>query len=533
MVMKFPPIVFALSLMASTALPGALHDATRAGDTNAVAGVLRSDPSAVNSRTNGLTALHLAAQGNAVSVVALLVQAGADVDALTPDGRSPLQLACAADAGDTALWLVENTGTVYTRGLTGGALILVPGEAAQAAALLARGLREHPDSERLNFALGVLYAAIGEPGKSELAFERVLQANPQNDRARFELARVAMAAGRLSVARQAFEEVLARKPQPPVDERIRTYLKDLDRLMSPWRFTARMDAGWLHDDNANVGPSSDIITIAPIAWGAEPLTRLALNPESKPVETDGAYAAAAGSGVYDVGDTAGWMLVGDASCFRNWLNGHSRYDTLFYQVASGARYVGPRDVAQAAVSAARIDSGHEPLVDLYALSPVYLRASDWTPDLTWMTSLQGEIRDYAELTDRNGPFASAGETLRYAFDRGRHALSAGVSVAHDFTRADAFEYTGVTGLLGLEVGLSRRLKLYGSLAYSDSEYEGREVLAPDDRTDRQWQASVGLSATLWRKWGLDLRHQYTDNDSTFDLYEYQRNLTTIGTWVAY
>ena len=518
----FPPLLFTLLFLTSAlpALPDGTPDTAGSG--------------ASTARTvSGLTPLHRAALSNQVRAAASFVEAGADVDALTPEGKSPLQLAFAANAPETALWLVENTGTVYTRGLTGRAAGIAPQEAAQACSVLLPGFRARPDSERLNFALGMLYAAAGEPGKAELAFERVLLVNPQNDRARFELARVAMTTGRLSVARKAFEDVLEQKPQPPVEQRIRTYLEDIDHLMTPWRFAARLDAGWLHDDNANAGPSSDTITIAPIAWGSGHLTRLTLNPDSKPVNTDGAYASAAVSGLDDIGDTAGWMVVGDASCYRNWLDDNSRYDSLFYQADAGARHVGPRDMSQAVLSAARIDSGNEPLVDIYALSPAYLHASKEMPELTWMTSLQGELRDYAELTDRSGQFASAGETLRYAFGRGRHALSAGVSISHDFTRADVYEYTGVTGLLGLDVGLGPRLKLYGLVSYSDSEYEGREVLAPRDRTDRAWQATVGLSATLWRKWGLDLRHQYTDNDSTFDLYKYERNLTTIGTWVAY
>ena len=44
---------------------------------------------------NKITALHFAAQINALTIVPLLIQAGADLEAATkPDGQTPLEVAC-------------------------------------------------------------------------------------------------------------------------------------------------------------------------------------------------------------------------------------------------------------------------------------------------------------------------------------------------------------------------------------------------------------------------------------------------------
>lgn len=530
--MQYPRILLTIPglLAACTLMAGDIHDAIKSGNGNAFTAALKQDPQQINARTpDGLTPLHLAASSNYVTFVSLLVKAGADVDALTPGGKTALFLALDNGSADAAVWLIENTITIYTRGLP-----TAPADAARAYDLLMPRFRERPDSERLNFALGLLSATLGEPGRAELAFERVLQANPNNDRARFELAVVAKSAGRLSIAKSEFEQVLAHKPEPVVEERLRTYLDEINRQMSPWRFAGRLDAGWLRDGNANVGPNADTIQIAPIAFGPTTITSLTLDHNSQPVAAEGAYASASGSGIYDIGASDGWLLIGDAAYYRNWLNDNWRYESEFYQADAGFRYVDPHSMAQATLKAARIDSGRDPLVNIYGITPLYLRASASDPRVTWLTSGQAEIRDYAELTDRNGTFGSLGETLRYGLGKdGRNAVSAGVAVCHDFTRDDAFEYTGVSGTLGFEAWLANPLRLYGQARYMDSEYVGREPLAPEDRSDRQWQFVVGLSASIRRNWGFDLRNEYTDNRSTFDLYTYSRNVTTIGTWVAY
>ena len=530
--MQYPRILLTIPglIAACTLVAGEIHDAVKSGNGNAFTAALKQDPQQVNARTpEGLTPLHIAAASNYVTFVSLLVKAGADVDALTPDGKTALHVALESGSADAAVWLIENTLTVYTRGL--------PTDRTNATAayeLLMTRFRDRPDSERLNFALGILSTTLGEAGRAELAFERALQANPNNDRARFELAVTAKSAGRLSVARSEFEQVLAHKPEPLVEQRLRAYLDEINRQMSPWRFAGRLDAGWVRDGNANVGPKSDTIQIAPIPFGAETITSLTLDRGSQPVAAQGAYASASGSGIYDIGASDGWLLVGDVAYYRNWLDDNWLYESEFYQGDAGFRYVDSHSMAQATLKAARINSGRDPLVDIYGISPVYLRSSASSPTVTWLTAGQAEKRDYAELTARSGTFASLGETLRYGLGKdGRNALSAGVALSHDFTREDIYEYTGVSGTLGFEAWPVNPLKFYGQARFMDSEYVGREALSPTDRTDQQWQFSLGVTATIRRNWGFDLRNEYTDNHSTFDLYKYNRNVTTIGTWVAY
>ena len=66
------------------------HDSTRVND------LLNSGVNPNSSiDKHKITALHFAAQINALTIVPLLIQAGADIDAITePGGQTPLEIAC-------------------------------------------------------------------------------------------------------------------------------------------------------------------------------------------------------------------------------------------------------------------------------------------------------------------------------------------------------------------------------------------------------------------------------------------------------
>ena len=56
----------------------------------------------------GFTSLHVAARYNSLDVARLLIDRGAEVDALDEDGFTPLQFAAAANKLDVASLLIED-----------------------------------------------------------------------------------------------------------------------------------------------------------------------------------------------------------------------------------------------------------------------------------------------------------------------------------------------------------------------------------------------------------------------------------------
>ena len=85
-------LLAALALAASCGA-GELQEAAGAGDVEKVRALLQSNPTALNARDGGTTALHEAARAGHLAVVKLLVEKGANLHAPDFSGLTPLKLA--------------------------------------------------------------------------------------------------------------------------------------------------------------------------------------------------------------------------------------------------------------------------------------------------------------------------------------------------------------------------------------------------------------------------------------------------------
>lgn len=512
-----------------------LQVAIEAGSYERVAALVSADPDLVDmTDPAGRTPLHLAAAAGKPSVLQALLDAGADPEARTGTGDTALDLALVAGAEKTAYLLVEQSLTVYTVGtLTGAAARGNVAALESGRDTLSSLLRKHPESQRVNVALGQVSHAAAEYGHAQLAYERVLEVDPGNHRARLELARAYLADGRTAEAREAFETVLADDPPPEVERKIRGYLASMKDDRGDWSAIARVDVGWMRDDNVNVGPNTATIDIAPIAFGAGTLTQLELAAASLPVDTHGAFASLAASAAYDPDSAGGLAGIVEVGAYGNLLQDASEHESLFVQGAAGARYSKPRTLAKALLRAGHIQHGGNALVNMFGVQSLYVQGLNKTGRLSWWTPILAEYRDYDVLNDRDGIYAALGQSLRYAFSGMRHFVFTGLQLFHDFTEADAFEQTGLVWLAGGQAQVHARLRLQAASRVSASRYDGREPLAPEDREDIIVQLTAGASTDLTDHWGLEVKHQWTDSSSTFDLYDYQRNLTTVATWIVF
>jgi len=85
------------------------------GDYEAVRGIVRSDPDAVHAKveSNGETALHLAVWYGHIAMAKALVEAGADVNAVTVVDDTPLAYAFQKEHQEIIDWLVSIGGQTY------------------------------------------------------------------------------------------------------------------------------------------------------------------------------------------------------------------------------------------------------------------------------------------------------------------------------------------------------------------------------------------------------------------------------------
>ncbi|KAI8377207.1 acyl-CoA-binding protein [Choanephora cucurbitarum] len=80
---------------------------TRLYDLEKLAEVIKSNPQVINTKQDGLSPLHIAADRGYTDALKLLVEAGADINLKTDDEDTALHLACIAEHLDAAQFLVS------------------------------------------------------------------------------------------------------------------------------------------------------------------------------------------------------------------------------------------------------------------------------------------------------------------------------------------------------------------------------------------------------------------------------------------
>ncbi|MCK5850733.1 MAG: ankyrin repeat domain-containing protein [Kiritimatiellae bacterium] len=528
-------VVVIFFVLHRTGWPGEIHDAIEAQNIAKVRSLLASNKAmAAEPDKNGAMPLHLAARLNNAIILNLLVDAGARVDVLTANGRTALQVAVDNGSFNAVSTIVKKTNAVYLdRFLDArtarGASALKSGRSAKAYELFTRLLKEDPGNEKVSFGHGLLCVSLDDFSLARMDFERVLMINDNNLRARAELGRVHLAMGQRKLAKECFRDVLAANPSEDVRCVIEQYLKTVKKQSGEWLLSARIDAGYLDDSNVNIGPDSSIISIWPIILGSELIDSLTIKDSSKPLGADGPFLSLTGSASYDCGKPGGWSGMGAASYYQNRLDDAPDKESSFGQIMAGMKKAGRRDVLLLPLKIAHITTGDDPLINIYGINPSYIRGSGHSGAMMWQTSLLVESRDYDELDDRDSTYFLIAETMKQSFGDGKHSIFMGLNFFHDHTDAASYENTGNTWLMGAEFGLAWGFTLYARGRHVSTDYKQRETLAPEKRSDTQNRVTIGLGKKITNRWSINLNYQKTDNSSTFGLYHYTRDVTTIST----
>jgi hypothetical protein len=313
-----------------------------------------------------------------------------------------------------------------------------------------------------------------------------------------------------------------------VARKIRGQLAEIERKGRRFHVSVRLDAGAISDDNVNVGPSSDTVAVFPISVGTLVFTELDVAPESQPVEASGAYAAGTVEMLYDFGSAGGWGFTTDLNYYENWLD-EQAYEARLVRGALGAKHASKQALFKGVVRAGRTWDGPDPLVDTVGVMPAYLRT--FKPGgrrLYWISAVLAEHREYDTRNAYDGLYLGLEQTARLMLTDNA-SVFAGLRVADSNTDDSVFSYTGLSGIAGATAVLGR-LSLSGSARYTYKDHDAREVLAPRDRVDKQWVLDAKATLRLFKNTGIELKHQRTDTVSTFDLYEYDRNVTMLGLW---
>ena len=123
--------------------------------------------------------------------------------------------------------------------------------------------------------------------------------------------------------------------------------------------------------------------------------------------------------------------------------------------------------------------------------------------------------------------------MKYIYSKKGDAISLGVKLSKDDTDAGIYEYFGIAWSLNMDFKMPLDSTIYARFAYSSSDYAEQETLAPYPRKDTQNQATIGVSKTFKGRAGVDANYQRTRNNSTFALYQYDRDVVSVSMFAVF
>lgn len=398
---------------------------------------------------------------------------------------------------------------------------LQTGNAEQAYALLADEEAEYAGNTEFDYWLGLAAVRAGKHGHATFALERVIAVNPNHAGARLELAAAYVALDQEEQAAHQLDRLRELDPPPKAAERIKQLSEAVGRRSKRESrqdrlFYVSLESG--HDNN--VGTYPDDFSILP---GLLP-----------PIETiDSAFFGARLGGTRNfrvspdqqVGVT-GQLYTRDHTLVTAGQEDAEAFDQDFGLLRlRWMKDIDGRQEIESGVEGSQFRLNDEKYYNLLGLYGIWrYRSSD---RLTYDLDLR--VRDIAFETEVNDyTYWSLKPGVQYQLSP-RWRLD--LNLAAELEAANEDRLGGDARILGLHAktryALSSRHILGLRARYDRAQYQEAVVInnpQPEDRDDDRFDVTLGWEWFPNQDWRTRIEGRYRDQNSSLDLYSYERTL---------
>ena len=364
---------------------------------------------------------------------------------------------------------------------------------------------------------GLAALESGRAHRAVYALERVLMNEPEKQTARVALARAYAKTGQLDLARAMLNTILVQSASAPILEQARAELAALPPSLKArrtrWNGALALTSGY---DN-NVNATTDLEQLP-----QPPATVLLLDSSARAREDGFARLDVETRLEHDLGQQASLILAMEG--YEN-LNFHeSEFNTSLLTGYAGGAYRAGNHLGLLYASYQRLWLDHASYLEVI------------TPTLAWQYAIGSQNRielgiassnyEYDDFTTRDseGVTFSAGWRQTFsAFGRARSRLS--LYAGNERAKDARFEYFG-RDFIGLqwrvEFDVASRHLPYAHMRWQASDYLGLDPIYATLREDRYWRFGLGWRYRLQPPWYLGTEIEYTSNNSSITLYEFDR-----------
>jgi hypothetical protein len=401
------------------------------------------------------------------------------------------------------------------------ATLLEKGDATGAYGLYMRLLREDPDDDAVNLGLARAATGAGRFNLAVIAYETLLEKYPREAGLYGELAHVYMLLGdRESAERSA---AMMRALSGKSTEETSRALDILEERYSLFQVHGTVRTGVLYDSNANMGPDSDSMDLGDWRVNVE---------GAKKKESFGAYFGADLDFARRFYRDSSWHVVGDVRAFWSGNENsdlsdlHSR-ESQWGRGALGLRHMTSATIAEVRFKAEIFDYEFYQNVAAYGPEATFLWAA--SPAVHLITKGGIDRRVYSRDPQRDGAYGWIGEYARFFFGADNHEFLAGGRFLSASADRDDYGYTGWEATARLLFKLPHGFELAPFASYTRENYNGpATVLEIEDRRDERLRLGAALTYRIDEAWSLEFTYQYSNNNSTSDLYDYKQHYVSAG-----
>lgn len=395
------------------------------------------------------------------------------------------------------------------------------GKAAQALQLLQPHEDARAGSIAFDYLLGIAFLEAGRADRATIALERALIVNPNHAGARLDLARAYFALGDMARARSEFNIVLAQNPPDSARATIQAYLARIDQGGAPGgtRATGYLEVTAGRDSNANNATGQGQIYVPVFGFN------LQLAPTSQRTSDNFLSLGGGGELTHALNEKTSLYAGADAR-FRLHHHRAEAFDNNQFDARGGVQH------ALDAQNVIRFGAAYQQ----YYLDTAYYRS-------TW--ALSGEWRHMFSSTQQLSVFGIYNR-VRYqddaqiANDTNLTLLGAGWTQVLDQSRRLVVSASGFGGYerdVGQRIDGDRKLvgaRAGGQIGWGDhrevfattgvqwSGFQSKNLLFNEQRTDKQFDAALGVVWRIDRDWQLKPQLTYTRNWSNIDINSYSR-----------
>lgn len=398
-----------------------------------------------------------------------------------------------------------------------------------------------PTNLDLAFQFAELATKLGDYEAAIGALERLLFYNPNLTKVRLQLGALYFKLGAYPMARTHFEQVAATPgAAPELQGEANRFMAEMDRRMSPHKFSVYAQTGLRYQSNANVGPNG--VLIRSLSQDA------VLNSQFQQRPDWNWFATVAVNYAYD----PQW---GNGITFETGFLGYyskqftlSQYDLGLFDAHAGPRFqlpvagasirpyaIGTISTLDSALYFSGVGIGTSAVFDLgFARFEPYVeyrpRSFHGVPAFPTSWQQSGTLTTVAAVAD-GGLFGPVRWFARGGFDRNHISNFALAFNAYDRWWLDA----GLPVAVGEMLGWSRQLVVTPIVGISRADYDAPNpaIDATLVRADRGWQVGVLIDAQIYQQFGLRGQVSYARNSSNLPNFAYDNLSFVFGPTVRF